>query len=298
MAGKPSPLAAYMGVQQATDREMARALELAAKQIRARIVKLNGLGGVGANVRAAQLQLTLNEIRQVQRTLWRGGIIQAIVRGQKAAAEAAVAAQETLERVLYGKLPERVADAVRDSLRHSAHAGIDSAYSRVPRTLSARVYNAFTLSSGRLERTIRAGIISGLSARELAAEVYSFVSPTAPGGASYAAMRLARTEINNAFHQQQIAGGQRPGVKAIKWNLSGSHKVPDDCNKFAAHASRFGAGCYDPGRVPDKPHPQCLCYLTYVTMSPTDFVQAIRDGDFDSQLDAKIKERLALLSRR
>lgn len=279
------PLRAYLRVQREFDVELNRALERTARSIQARIARLPR--GVGGDVRKAQLRSTLAAIRTTQMEMWNGPVTDNIKRGRKAAMEAAQNAAETLTRVAYASLPDAVAEALTDGLRLSAASGIASDAARIPRELSARVYRDGALSSGRVEALIRQGLIANLSSRELAKTVYRYISPTTPGGASYAASRLARTEINNAFHQRQIKGAERPGVLRVKWNLSGSHPRPDECNTFAARE-------YKPGNVPGKPHPHCFCYLTYVTMSPDDFAAALRNGDFDDDLDRRTKANLRL----
>jgi hypothetical protein len=287
----PLPQRKYAKLQLEFDKDLNKVLEHAARDIRARIGTLPI--GIGGQIRKAQLQLVLNAIRNMQQTMWTRGVLPMVIRGQKDAAEAAQNAVETLDRVLYASLPENVAKTVRDGLRATALSGIERDHARVPRELSQRVYHDFSLTSGQVERTIRSGIISGLSARELAADVYKYISPTTPGGASYAASRLARTEINNSFHEQQIKGGQRPGILAVVWNLSGSHGKPDDCNVFASQdADDLGKGCYRAGNVPGKPHPQCLCFLTYKTMDPEQFATALMSGRFDKLLDDRIRSNL------
>ena len=287
----PNPQNVYGKVQLAYDAKLNSILERTARDIQSRIARLRP--GVGGEVRKAQLNLVLNEIRNIQQAMWVSNVGPTIQQGKRAAAKAAESATEALERVLYTALPESVAEAVRGGLRTTAMAGIERDHARIPRELSTRVYHDFVLTSGQVERTIRSGLIAGLSARELAADVYHFISPTTPGGASYAAMRLARTEINNSFHEQQKLGGQRPGVKSVKWNLSGSHGKPDLCNVYASQdTDHLGGGKYKPGNVPDKPHPQCLCYMTYDTMSPEEFAKGIEQGKFDKELDARIKANL------
>lgn len=91
-------------------------------------------------------------------------------------------------------------------------------------------------------------------------------------------MRLSRTEINNAFHEQQKRAGDKPWVEGVKWNLSGSHPRPDTCNDYANQSNGLGRGVFKTGDVPDKPHPQCLCYLTYETLSPEAFLDALGTG--------------------
>lgn len=294
----PNPLRAYITVQTKYDRELARVLERAARDIWRRIESLGD--GIGAEVRKAQLRLVLTEIRNVQQEMWVSGVGRVVRDGRRAAAEASESVAETLTRVLYAALPERVAQTVSDGLKATARAGIERDFARIPRALSTRVYHDFALTSGQVERTIRSGMVSGLSARELAKEVYVFISPTTPGGASYAASRLARTEINNAFHQQQIAGAKRPGVTAAKWNLSGSHPKPDICNQYADQDEfGLGPGMYPPDEVPpSKPHPQCLCFITYRTMNAREFRDALDRGDFDAELDKRTAANLARLRER
>jgi hypothetical protein len=290
----PDPLRQYLNVQHRFDASLRGVLERAALDIR---VRINRLGtGIGADVRRAQLQSALFEIRNTQQSMWTQGVLPNVVRGQKAAALAAQETAETMDRVLYTALPHDVAQTVRDGLKATARAGIETEHARVPRQLSARVYRDFALTSGEVEQTIRSGIVAGLSARELASSVYQFISPTSPGGASYSAMRLARTEINNSFHEQQIKGASRPGVIAVVWNLSGSHKTPDQCNTYASqNADRLGRGLYKPESVPGKPHPQCLCFLTYQMMDDKEFAVALNRGDFDKELDKRTRANLERL---
>jgi hypothetical protein len=292
----PIPARAYARLQLQIDARLNLILERAARDIQARVARLPL--GVGGQIRQAQLQLVLSEIRNIQQVTWNQNVLDTVIGGKGRAALAAEDATETLSRVLYASLPESVADVVRGGLRATALAGIERDVARVPRALSNRVYRDFALTSGQVEATIRSGIIQGLSARELAQSVYQYISPTTPGGASYAASRLARTEINNSFHEMQIKGGQRPGVLACVWNLSGSHGKPDDCNTFASqNVDGLGQGAYKPNNVPGKPHPQCLCFLTYDTMNPAQFEKALQSGKLDADLDARINANLRRLGR-
>jgi hypothetical protein len=279
----------YIKLQGKTEAELRKILEATAKAIQRRIAGLPV--GVGGQVRAAQLRVTLAAINKLLQQMWVGRINPLVARAIKDSLEAAEDAIETLERVAYASLSEPAAEALVRGLRASAASGLKSDAARRARALSTRVYRQRALDDGRVEQIIRQGLISGLSAKELAAEVYKYVSPTAPGGSAYSAMRLARTEINNAFHERQIEGAKRPGVEAVKWNLSGSHKVPDECNLYAAHKP------YPPDSVPEKPHPNCFCYLTYVMMTPASFKKALERGDFDDELDRRTKANLARLGK-
>ncbi len=290
MVATPSPreFQPYRKVQAKADADLKRILEATALAIQRRIATLKP--GIGGQVRAAQLRATLAAISQLHRVMWLGGVDPLVKRAMEDAEEASESAIETMTRVAYAALPERAAEELVRALRLAAISGLKSDKARKVRALSERVYKQRALHEGKIEELIRGGLIANLSSRELAATVYQYVSPKTPGGASYAALRLARTEINNAFHERQIEGAKRPGVSAVKWNLSGSHKVPDECNIYAAHEP------YDPGEIPDKPHPQCFCYLTYVTMPPAKFRDALAAGDFDAEIDRRTRENIARLT--
>ena len=293
MAALPDPFKSYRRVQAGADADMKRILEQTAKAIELRVRTLKP--GVGGVVREAQLRSVLAAIRTLQRQMWTGRIDPRIARAIEDAEKAGEDAVETMTRVAYAALPEQVAQTLVSGLKASAISGLKSDRARKRRTLSRLVYHQRALHEGRIEDLIRQGLIANLSAKELAATVRKYVSPTTPGGASYAAMRLARTEINNAFHERQLAGAKRPGVRAAKWNLSGSHRVPDLCNKYALHG---GNGEWPPGEIPDKPHPQCFCYLTYVTLPPQQFRKGLEQGDFDAEIDRRTRENLARLGVR
>lgn len=295
MASPPEFLP-FRRVQAKTDADTKAALERAAKSIRAQINALNlKPPGIGNRVRAAQLTLVLASIAKTITRLWGTDILGITMLGSKDAAKAAEEATQLLTSVAYGALDPDAAEALTRGLAATAEAGIESFFARVPKTLSAAVYRNSQDTVAKVHDLINVGLISGLSAKELAASVYDHISPTTPGGASYAAMRLARTEINNAFHEQQKAGGFRPGVRGVKWNLSESHPKPDLCNVYAEHPNKLGVGVYAAADVPDKPHPHCFCFLTYIMLSQTDFATALSLGAFDAEIDKRTKANLALL---
>lgn len=290
----PEPLRRYLKIQRQYDAKIMRILEAAAKDIERRLLKLD-LTRFSESVRANQLRLALAAIRreQLQMFLSIGDEIRA---GQLAAALAAEADLERLARVAFSSLSAKAADSFIDSLTFTAEAGIKNLYARTPRELSARLYRNGRWSTDHIETLIQNALARGASARELAKDVYKFVSPTAPGGASYVSMRLARTEINNAFHNQQRDGFEGPWIEAVRWNLSGSHKRPDECNRLAeADQYKLGPGRFPPGKVPGKPHPQCLCYLTADTKSPEEFAKDVRAGKYDDELRKRYQANLDLL---
>lgn len=146
--------------------------------------------------------------------------------------------------------------------------------------LSERVYRNGQVASGRIDRLVANGILRGASAREIARDVASLINPNTPGGVSYAAMRLGRTELNNAFHASSAATySANPFVGRVEWSLSTSHPRADSCDDLV--------GRYRPDEVPDKPHPQCFCYITPVPMSNAELKRRFKSGEFDAYADAQ-----------
>jgi hypothetical protein len=294
-AQRNDPLRGFRSMQQRFDTSVSVMLEQAARDIRTRVAALPRTPS--GTVRAAQLNAVLAQISVLNERVWNSSLLDEILAGNGQAMQLAQKSMETLNRFLLGNLPSDIAQAVSDSLSATAQAGIRSAVARVPRALSDSVWNNSQLANGKIESLIRSGLVAGLSARELSQTVYRFASPTTPGGQSYAAMRLARTEINNAFHEQQKAQGSQIGVLGTKWNLSGSHPENDECDDYANHrdsdvARRLGAlakGVFPPGEVPNKPHPHCFCFLSYVTMTPREFSDAMMSGLFDDELDRRTR---------
>lgn len=283
------PLSEYLRVQLSADRELNRVLELAARQSASRVrdLELREGDSIGARVRAAQLRAVLAELAGIQSDTWQSGIGPIIQRNYPKAQAAAERSFSVIENVLRAVIGDRAAEQLLSSFRQTARAGLELDRVRRSQRLSERVYRNSALSSGAVERTIRAGIIQGLSARELAGNVKKYISPTTPGGIAYAAQRLARTELNNAFHEAQKIQGEAPWVNAVVWNLSNSHPAKkgakeDECDRFATQdIYDLGKGCYPADRVPNKPHPQCLCFTTFRTISESemlDLLPSLLDG--------------------
>lgn len=249
------------------------------------IVKMHGKGaGIGARVRQAQLDLA----RQ-QRQMWASVGHQARVAigdGVDAAADSISFMNEVMLNAVGG-----ASEFWRGALLAQARSGIPTLLARRENgiTLSDRVYRNAALSSGKIDSMINGMIVNGASAREIATRVRGFIDPATPGGASYAAMRLGRSELNNAFHTTSInVGKSQPWVKGQKWNLSGSHPKPDLCDEYASQRNGMGPGVFAPGDVPAKPHPQCLCYITAVTPSREEFIKNFTAGKYDHYIDRQM----------
>ena len=277
MARRParrSLLNSFLGEQVRVDAELAQVLNLAARQSAAQIRRLNLKKGtsVGARVRIAQFNQVLSEVLGIQSDLWTNGVQGTILRNLHRAERAAETSLNDVGLILENAVGERRAAALLEGFKQAARAGMALDRTRRARALSPRVWKNASLAQGRVERLIRAGIIQGLSARELAANVKSHISPSTPGGVGYAAMRLARTELNNAFHEAQKQTAAAPWVRGVRWNLSSTHrgrvKGVDKCDLMATqNIHELGPGRYPADQIPDKPHPQCLCYVTYESVS-------------------------------
>lgn len=291
MAPTPPALRPYLVLQQALDTAVLAHLRTSAQEVEAHLKRLERRTGIGAAVRRDQLRLAQAAIHRDLARLWTkvGNTTEA------ANALAAAAGAETAFRAAEGALESVLSPDDRALLLRSAKASasqaLRAAQERISGTsfipLADSVYLNQAHTNGTIDRIVNSGLARGVSAKELADEVRQYVNPNTPGGVKYAAMRLARTELNHAFHAGQVRQAQEdPWVTAVRWHLSGSHPTPDECNQYAEeeHVDGLGAGVFDKFQVPGKPHPNCLCYTTPETVEPDDFVEAYLRGDYDDHL--------------
>ncbi len=149
--------------------------------------------------------------------------------------------------------------------------------------LAPSVYRNQAFMRGTIDRIVNNGILLGQSADEIGKGVRQYINPRTPGGVRYAAHRLGRTELNNAFHtSSSLAYAESPFVEGVLWNLSGSHPKPDECNSYSDENSYdLGVGIFPRESIPPKPHPQCFCFLTAVTPDIDDFLRRMKQGEYD-----------------
>lgn len=275
-------LTPYLALQTHYDSLVQQALTAAASSAAREIQRLQGKGGIGAAVRRAQLTQAEAALHIVLQDLFRkvGATVQA---GQQAAAAQALLAgwnwDGTLLNNVYRTRRER--DAARRALLAAAPKNVEAMILHMRGgglPLSAQVHKSESLALGWVRDAVNVAIGRGANARELARDVRNFIRPEVPGGVSYAAMRLARTEINAAYHAVAVndASG-KPWVRQMQWNLSRSHPAPDICNRYAAQT-------WPVEKVPDKPHPQCFCYVTAILATESQFLAAWRRGEYDVYL--------------
>lgn len=290
---KPSPaahLAAYATVQRSADRDILRLLREAYRDVNKDLQRLSRASGTGATVRREQLQAVKRDILERQAEFFRasGKIVEA--RRVEAAARAIQVAgrYDTALFALGGR--EEDARRLGRALEETELRSVDAAIARMNGSsvpLARRVYRTQSWTNDRLERRVNSALARGLTVQEFAREMREFVNPNTPGGTRYAALRLARTEINNAYHAMAIqAALRKPWIKKMEWHTSGSHSKPDECDALNGRL-------FVPAEVPRKPHPMCMCYITPSVVDPgqseqeaeDEFLDSLLNGEFDSALE-------------
>ena len=276
-----SPLNAETRMIRLSDAEIRKIFDEAERDI-ARIFR--GMRGqkvrVGSAIRKAQLRTRRRLIKAINDA---GDYTQ---EGIARAVREATKSYSAIDRAWFARVGVNP-DRYLAELAASAEASIAALQAKKTNNiaLSDRVYRNGTVASGKIDDLVNSAIARGLSAAELAAEVAKYVNPKTPGGVRYASQRLARTEINNAFHQTaKERYSKNPFVPWVQWNLSGSHPKPDECNRYAeeVHDPPDGqAGWYPNGNVPGRPHPNCLCFITPVQMDEESFMERLLAGEYD-----------------
>ena len=157
--------------------------------------------------------------------------------------------------------------------------------------LSDRIWKQDKVLRQNLHGMIEQCVNQGLSAVEFSRAVEQYLlkpgpawttkitpSVTGRGSIKYNALRLARTETNNAYRTGHALGAKNSTiVKGIKWNLSRSHPEEDICDTWATQdLYGLGPGVYPPDKLPPG-HPNCLCYLTDVLLQGEELIKALKE---------------------
>lgn len=280
---------AHLRDLRAFDQELALILRDAAKEAERLVaITLPDNARIGAQVRRAQLQISARTLREFQRDLYGGPIRRAIERAIDRTSVTALDGVATLNRLL---LASGSNPALIESFEWQSRRALENVRSRLINNidLSRSVYRTNRLTNGWVQREVSRGLLLNRSAAEIARSVASMIRPDVRGGVSYAARRLGRTEINNAFHTSTIRmTAKQPWVEGYKWMLSSSHPRPDPCDDNAKEDhDGLGEGIFKKSNVPGKPHPQCLCYLTVVQVDEDEFMDALIGGRYDRYLRAQ-----------
>lgn len=289
----PSPLVKanwlgrYLSVEHKFDKELFGMLKEAEKSVVQELDKIKDKENIGSQVRALQYKLARKTIRDYVNDLF-GDRFGKMVRGYQAdAAEEAINASLYDQKGLLAKLFKNPIDRQNyaDSLRQTARQNVEAAISRILFTqqpLSERVYKTKALANGLVDKAINNGLARGDSANDIANAVRNLISPETAGGVSYAAKRLGRTEIHNAFHAQSILETQdTPWVADMQWHLSKRHKRdPGDlCESYALKK------IFEKENVPMPPHPNCRCFVTPVLPDYNSFEDNLVAGRYNNYLD-------------
>lgn len=290
----PSPgawLAAYARVQKAADRDILAMLRRSLADIRKDIAvaEARAGGGIGNTVQVEQMRRIQSAMLREQARIF-GELQQEIPRRRaEAAARAIDLGVETDSALFRVAGMTSVAPEFRRALTEGLLRTTEVAVTRMTQSqfpLSERIYRTQVWMGQRVQAKINSALARGLTPRQFANEAYDWFSPNTPGGMRYASMRLARTEINNAYHAIAVnAAAEKPWVTGMKWHLSGSHPKADECDELA-HEDKFklGPGVFPPKDVPRKPHPQCLCQVTPVVVDEDEFLDNLVGGRYDDYL--------------
>src|SRR6185369_14608571 len=292
---------AYAQVQVASDQQIVAMLADAAARVQAdiaRIVSKSSLT-ISDQIRHQQMQIIRKAILEEQARVLRavGRVVEA--RRLDAAARA-IQLGNAMDAYVLDKLGEsRLAREVLTNLQFGLARTTEVALARMELSytqLSQRIYNTDVWLGSRIDQQITSALARGLTAKQFAAIAQDWFNPNTPGGVRYAAMRLSRSEINNAFHAVAVQQVQdKPWVHAMKWYLSGSHPKADICDEYADEDKfDLGAGIWPKGEVPRKPHPHCYCYVTPVQASEDEFLDALVSGKYNQWID---KERAVAQQR-
>lgn len=276
---------------QAADKDVLAALKKAQADINKMLKELVGRPSIGAQIRREQLLLAKRNIQREMAELWRKvGDITAARRLEAAARLLDVNKSLDTFKMLAAGVPggPEVAANIAAAELEAARTGMDRMIARVSGAsytpLATRVYLSTVRINGQVDRAVNSALARGLSAREFARSIQPFISPATSGGVRYAAMRLARTEINNAAHAVAVdAQRDKPWTTGMQWNLSGSHPRPDVCDALA-HGGENGDGVYPVAKTPSKPHPQCFCFVTPETVDDDTFLDNLVGGKYNDYL--------------
>lgn len=275
------PLIEYMKVQQYHDALIKQKLEKSADYLQDLLSDMVGKPGIGNEISRIQMRANRSAILSVLNEDW-AYFDKVVENGVKNAASAASEVVSTYENTLL-KLALKPGDLkiLQSQFAQSAALNIDALLTRtyasgVP--LSPRIYKGLDFALGYVDARIDTALATGMSQKQFAKSIASLFNPNVPGGVSYAALRTARTEINNAYHASANKRYKDSGlVEAVDWHLSTSHPEGDICDQMAADSP------YPVDEVPVKPHPQCFCFTTPALPSPEEFQKKLLAGEYGDE---------------
>ena len=291
---QPQPqewIRAYARVQVATDQQIIAMLADAAEAMRGDLARiLSKATTLSETIRYQQMAQVRKALLEHQAQVLRkvGKVVEA--RRLEAAARA-IQLGNAMDAYVLDKLGEnQLAHEVLNNLKYGLGRTTEVALARMNYSytdLSQRIYVNDVWLGSRIDKQISSLLAQGKSARDFAADAAGWFDPNVPGGVRYASMRLARSEINNAFHAVSVQQVQdKPWVNGMKWNLSGSHPKADICDQYAKEDhDKLGPGVFPKEDVPRKPHPHCYCYVTPAQIDEDEFLDSLVNGKYDKWID-------------
>lgn len=277
----------FIRVQAHAESQIRKTLIAAADDAAKAAMSIEDSGNIGSVVRAAQFRTAEAAIRRITAEAF-SAIGNRIEFERESAIAVAIRNGISFDKVLLRIGLDRSAyRALLSAVDDIADRNVKSMLRRVTGDripLSTQVYKTRQIADEWVQSLVDKAIGRGVNARELAKEVRSSIRPDTRGGVSYAAMRLARTEIGFAYHEaSKEDNADRPWVGSVSWKLSKSHPKADICDLLAER------GPYEKESVPSKrdSHPQCLCYLVPNPIDEDVFVDKLKSGDYDEYLASK-----------
>lgn len=277
--GDRRTLLAEMRLEQAQANYVRKVLGDSAKEIEERLAKI---GTSGNPLTRMQLEAQRSAIKSMLDQDFKD-IEKSIAAGKIDAAKTAskVVSQyenQLLKAVVSQDVMRRIARSEAQRTVNNLEAALKRMKGASYKPLSKQVYKTKQLSAGWVDDIINKALVSGWSAQQLAKAVVPSISPNVPGGVSYAANRLARTEINNAYHAASWDRYNRSAiVEEVEWLLSSSHPEDDICNDYALESP------FKKNAVPAKPHPNCYCYIVPRLPTEEEFLSRLFAGEYGDE---------------
>jgi hypothetical protein len=209
--------------------------------------------------------MVMSEIREVLNDTFLS-IVPVISEGNKDAAGQAADALTATDLDYIKKAFAASGEDYRDFIegqRRQAQIHVANVVSKMynfDKPLSSRVYRTRHQATVWVRNTVSRKIATGASAKDIANAVRSSIRADTPGGVGYAAMRLGRTELNNAFHATSVnLAKDRPWIEGMVWHTSKTHE-PNE-NGLIEICEIYNGKTFDVEAVPAKPHPHCRCFV-------------------------------------
>lgn len=113
-----------------------------------------------------------------------------------------------------------------------------------------------------------------------------------PDNLSYEALRLARTEMADAYGQaEKRTAEEAPFSKGIKWSLSNAGVACDVCKENAERVTELGVGVYRVEDLPKYPaHPNCLCNLQQDVEDVVAYARRVKEWTINPESQPDIEQ--------